>query len=56
MRGRLLEGKGLLAVMAGLVILFLAAVLVVVLLLNGKATAGRTPIEDAYISLEPAAG
>ncbi len=56
MRGRLLEGKGLLAVMAGLVILFLAAVLVVVLLLNRQATAGRTPIEDAYISLEPAAG
>ncbi|MDX9831136.1 MAG: PA14 domain-containing protein [Anaerolineae bacterium] len=37
-------------------ILFLAAVLVVVLLLNRQATAGRTPIEDAYISLEPAAG
>ncbi|HSJ52520.1 MAG TPA: PA14 domain-containing protein, partial [Anaerolineae bacterium] len=50
------EGKGLVAIVAGLAVLFLAAVLVAVLVLNGQATAGRTPVEDGYIRLEPAAG
>jgi hypothetical protein len=56
MSGRLFEGKGLLALMAGLVVLFLASVLVAVLVLNGQVLAGRTPVQDAYIRLEPAAG
>ncbi len=56
MRGRWFEGRGLLAIMAGLIVLFLAAVLVAVVVLNGQVVAGRTIEQEAYIRLEPAAG